>query len=114
MKTQKGSNRMRRIGLAIGIGISAGALTIVGINAAGADGTVHGTTPSNVRPPGAPPLPPTPSWWGPGGNRAGLETNHPAALPVAGPDGQLLRNPDGSLVMRAWPSPPAPPTPNAG
>jgi hypothetical protein len=101
LKVQREVTKMRRIFLMMGIGIGVGSLTLMGISAAGADGTVRRTAPRNQADRNLPSPPP----WD--------ESNHPAELPIAGPDGELLRNPDGSLQMRAWPSMPPPPAANA-
>ncbi len=77
--------------------------------------TFHKTTPGvnystpalTQAPPGAPPLPPNPTWWGPNGSQA---TSRPPTILMTGPDGKIERNPDGSLRRVPLPSgPPAPP-----
>jgi hypothetical protein len=91
------STRTIVVSLTLGIATIAGTAVLVPVVAANANGS--GTL--TVRPQGAPPLPPPPPWWGSDKNVAGTSASHPATLPIAGPDGQLLRNPDGSLKMVA-------------
>ena len=109
-------NRASRMMAILGTAISAGILTLVGVSAADANrpspsdsGHLYRTPPMTEAPEGAGPLPPDPSYWSAGDDAA----SHPDALPMAGPDGQLLRNPDGSIKMVPWGSQPTEPPANA-
>jgi hypothetical protein len=91
------SKKAARIALALGVAVM-GTATIVAVAVTNADASAQITIPQKNEAP----LPPPPPWWGSGGNVAGSVTSHPAMLPMSGPDGQLLHNPDGSVKMVPW------------